>query len=58
MGNNQETLQMKKEEVRCPHCEYEFPTGSRMMMMTCSNCLKKFNKEENKVKAKGQEMLK
>jgi len=37
---------MKKEEVKCPHCKYEWETTSKLDNTTCPNCQLKFNREK------------
>lgn len=36
-------------EVRCPHCQHKQNTKSKLKNITCSDCQRKFPKEENKI---------
>ena len=39
----------KSTKIKCKHCEYEWITASEKKFVTCPNCLKKTEKEnENK----------
>ena len=35
-------------EVKCPKCGYEWATNSELDFITCSNCQRKFKKEEGR----------
>jgi len=32
-------------KVKCPNCNYEWDTKSKLDSITCPNCQKKFNRE-------------
>lgn len=33
-------------KVKCPNCEYEWETKSKLIFITCPSCQKKFKKED------------
>ncbi len=35
-------------KTKCPKCEYEWETKSKMIYITCPNCQRKFDKDKNK----------
>lgn len=35
-------------KVKCPRCQYEWDTRSKMISITCPNCQRKFEKKEEK----------
>ena len=37
-------------KVKCPHCNYEWETKSKLDSITCPNCQKKFNRGERRLK--------
>jgi hypothetical protein len=41
IGLNLGTERMVKRRVKCPHCGYEWQTGSKKNLVTCPCCLRK-----------------
>ncbi len=35
-------------KAKCPNCNYEWETNSKLDSVTCPNCQRKFKKKDNK----------
>ena len=45
---------MKTKNAKCPKCEYEWLTRTKLNYITCPNCQRKFLISEKEVKENGK----